>query len=167
MAVSISFGLLAAALLTLLYVCPACLVGLTVVPCSQKTVGNGSNGRCGRQGPEALVNRSTKSRLTVKQLNWFPGNNLLEKRRMRRRRRLPARSCSRPWEMHHGRGTRAVDRLAGPWILHRAPSMILLRSPAVDRRLLPENAHRLSEELIESWPRLRQRIRYVQADIDL
>ena len=36
---------------------------------------------------------------------------------------------------------------------------------AVDRHL-PENAHRLSEELIESWPRLRQRIRYVQADIE-
>ncbi len=173
MAVSISFGLLAATLLTLLYVPALYLIVDDVVRAVKRRLGVGGIGRCGRQGPGALVNRSTKSRLTVKQLDWFPGDTLFEKigRAVCRVGTLPGKELFEAWEVARRvrrkfRGGRVVDLACGHGLL--AHIMLLLddTSPealAVDVHL-PENAHRLSEELIESWPRLRQRIRYVQAD---
>jgi len=120
------------------------------------------------------VNRSTKSRLTIKQLSWFPGETLFEKiaRAVCRVGTLPGKELFEAWEVARRvrrkfRGGRVVDLACGHGLL--AHIMLLLddTSPdalAVDRHL-PENAHRLSQELIESWPRLRQRIRYVEADI--
>lgn len=121
------------------------------------------------------MNRSTKSRLTVKQLDWFPGSTLLDKigRAVCRVGTLPGKELFEAWEVARRvrrkfRGGRVVDLACGHGLL--AHIMLLLddTSPgalAVDRRL-PENACRLSAALIESWPRLGQRIRYVKADID-
>ena len=120
------------------------------------------------------MNRSTKSRLTVKQLSGFSGNTLFEKiaRSVCRAGTLPGKELFEAWEVARRvrrkfRGGRVVDLACGHGLL--AHIMLLLddTSPdalAVDRHL-PENAHRLSEALIESWPRLRRRIRYVESDM--
>ncbi|MCB2148935.1 MAG: SAM-dependent methyltransferase [Deltaproteobacteria bacterium] len=121
------------------------------------------------------MNRSTKSRLTVKQLSWFPGDTLFEKiaRCVCRAGTLPGKELFEAWEVARRvrrkfRGGRVVDLACGHGLL--AHIMLLLddTSPealAVDRHL-PENAHRLSEALMKSWPRLRRRIGYVEADIE-
>ena len=121
------------------------------------------------------MNRSTKSRLTVKQLAWFPGNTLFEKiaRSVCRVGTLPGKELFEAWEVARRvrrkyRGGRVVDLACGHGLL--AHIMLLLddTSPealAVDINL-PQNAHRLSHEFIETWPRLRQRIRYVEAAIE-
>jgi hypothetical protein len=121
------------------------------------------------------VNRSTKSRLTEKQLAWFPGDTLFEKisRVVCRVGTLPGKELFEAWEVARRvrrkyRGGRVVDLACGHGLL--AHIMLLLddSSPdalAVDLHL-PKNAGRLSAALIESWPRLRQRIRYVEANIE-
>ena len=121
------------------------------------------------------MNRSTKSRLTDKQLSWFPGNTLFEKiaRAVCRVGTLPGKELFEAWEVARRvrrkyRGGRVVDLACGHGLL--AHIMLLLddTSPdalAVDRHL-PQNAHRLSAELMASWPRLRQRIHYVKATIE-
>ena len=121
------------------------------------------------------MNRSTKSRLTIKQLSWFPGNTLFEKiaRCVCRAGTLPGKELFEAWEVARRvrrkfRGGRVVDLACGHGLL--AHIMLLLddTSPeaiAIDRHL-PENAYRLSAELMTYWPRLRQRIAYVEADIE-
>ena len=121
------------------------------------------------------MNRSTKSRLTIRQLSWFPGSTLFEKigRSVCRAGTLPGKELFEAWEVARRvrrkfRGGRVVDLACGHGLL--AHIMILLddTSPealAIDSHI-PENAHRLSEELMKSWPRLRQRIGYVEADIE-
>lgn len=121
------------------------------------------------------MNRSTKSRLTIRQLSWFPGNTLFEKlaRCVCRAGTLPGKELFEAWEVARRvrrkfRGGRVVDLACGHGLL--AHIMLLLddTSPealAIDSHL-PENARRLSEELMKSWPRLRQRIGYVEADIE-
>ena len=121
------------------------------------------------------MNRSTKSRLTVKQMDWFPGSTLFAKigRAVCRVGTLPGKELFEAWEVARRvrrkfRGGRVVDLACGHGLL--AHIMLLLddTSPealAVDRHL-PENALRLSEELIESWPRLHRRINYKEADIE-
>jgi SAM-dependent methyltransferase len=121
------------------------------------------------------VNRSTKSRLTEKQLEWFPGNTLFEKiaRVTCRVGTLPGKELFEAWEVARRvrrkyRGGRVLDLACGHGLL--AHIMLLLdgTSPealAVDSHL-PENARRLSEALLRSWPRLRNRIQYMEADID-
>ena len=121
------------------------------------------------------MNRSTKSRLTVNQLNWFPGNTLFEKigRSVCRVGTLPGKELFEAWEVARRvrrkfRGGRVIDLACGHGLL--AHIMLLLddTSPealAVDRHL-HENAHRLAEALVESWPRLRERVHYMQTDIE-
>jgi SAM-dependent methyltransferase len=121
------------------------------------------------------VNRSTKSRLTEKQLEWFPGSTLFEKiaRTVCRVGTLPGKELFEAWEVARRvrrkfRGGRVVDLACGHGLL--AHMMLLLddTSPhalAVDNHI-PENARRLSGELINAWPRLGERIRYVEADIE-
>ncbi len=62
------------------------------------------------------MNRSTKSRLTVKQLSWFPGNTLFEKigRSVCRVGTLPGKELFEAWEVARRvrrkfRGGRVVD----------------------------------------------------------
>lgn len=121
------------------------------------------------------MNRSTKSRLTVRQLSRFSGDTLFEKiaRAVCRAGTLPGKELFEAWEMARRvrrkyRGGRVVDLACGHGLL--AHIMLLLddTSPeaiAVDIHL-PQNARLLSGELIRSWPRLRQRIRYVEARIE-
>lgn len=121
------------------------------------------------------MNRSTKSRLTDKQLSWFPGDTLFEKiaRAVCRVGTLPGKELFEAWEVARRvrrkyRGGRVVDLACGHGLL--AHIMLLLddTSPdalAVDHHL-PKNAQRLSAELIGTWPRLGERMRYVETDIE-
>lgn len=121
------------------------------------------------------MNRSSKSRLTVKQLDWFPGDTLFDKiaRAVCRVGTLPGKELFEAWEVARRvrrkyRGGRVLDLACGHGLL--AHIMILLDDTSPETRAvdshLPQNAHRLSEELMKSWPRLRQRIHYVEENIE-
>jgi len=121
------------------------------------------------------VNRSTKSRLTINQLSWFPGNTLFEKigQCVCRVGTLPGKEFFEAWEVARRvrrkfRGGRVVDLACGHGLLGHIMLLLDDTSPealAVDSHL-PENAHRLSEELIRAWPRLSHRIRYVETTME-
>lgn len=120
------------------------------------------------------MNRSTKSRLTIKQLSWFPGNTLFEKigRSVCRVGTLPGKELYEAWEVARRvrrkfRGGRVVDLACGHGLL--AHIMLLLDDTsisvlAVDSQL-PKNAHQLSQEIVRAWPRLDRRICFQEADI--
>jgi SAM-dependent methyltransferase len=121
------------------------------------------------------VNRSTKSRLTARQLSWFPGDSLFEKiaRAVCRVGTLPGKELFEAWEVARRvrrkyRGGRVVDLACGHGLL--AHIMLLLDDSSPDAlavdACLPQNARRLSGELCAAWPRLRQRIHFVEASIE-
>ena len=121
------------------------------------------------------MNRSSKSRLTIRQLDWFAGNSLFDKigRVVCRAGTLPAKELFEAWEVARRvrrkfRGGRIVDLACGHGLL--AHILLILddtspRALAVDRRI-PENAMRLSTEMIRKWPRLNQRIHFQEAEIE-
>ncbi len=120
------------------------------------------------------MNRSTKSRLTVRQLDWFPGQTLYDKigRAVCRAGTLPGKEFFEAWEVarrvrRRFRGGRVVDLACGHGLLAHILVLLDDSSPhalAVDRQL-PANAHRLSDELIRSWPRLQERVCFQTTDI--
>ena len=120
------------------------------------------------------MNRSTKSRLTVKQLDWFPGGTLCDKigRAVCRAGTLPGKEFFEAWEVarrvrRRFRGGREVDLACGHGLLAHILLLLDDSAPhalAVDRQL-PANANRLSDELIRSWPRLQGRVRYLETGI--
>ena len=120
------------------------------------------------------MKKSSKSRLTVKQLAVYPGDTLFARiaRAVCRAGTLPAKEFYEAWEMarrvrRRYRGTRVVDMACGHGLL--AHIMLLLddSSPealAVDTAI-PLNAGRLSAALCATWPRLRGRIHYIAAPL--
>ena len=116
--------------------------------------------------------RSTKSRLTEKQLSLFPGPTLFEKiaRTVCTAGTLPGKELFEAWETARRvrrkyRGGRVVDMACGHGLL--AHIMMILddtssEAVAVDSTI-PKNAYRLSAPLIEAWPRLSGRIRFQEA----
>ncbi len=121
------------------------------------------------------MEKSTKSRLTEKQLSAYPGNTLFEKiaRAVCRAGTLPGKELYESWETARRvrrkyRGGRVMDLAGGHGLL--AHIMLLLddTSPeavVADLRI-PKNAVRLSASIIKTWPRLAGRIQYIEADID-
>ena len=121
------------------------------------------------------MKRSSTNRLTIAQLGRFTGDRLFDRiaRAVCRAGTLPRKELYEAWEVARRvrrkfRGGRVVDLACGHGLL--AHIMLLLddTSPAalaVDSRL-PENARRLSDALIRSWPRLQGRICYVEADLE-
>jgi hypothetical protein len=121
------------------------------------------------------MEKSTRSRLTEKQLSAFPGNSLFDKiaRAVCRAGTLPGKELYESWETARRvrrkyRGGRIMDLAGGHGLL--AHIMLLLddTSPeaiVVDARI-PKNAGRLSASLIDKWPRLINRIQYIESDID-
>jgi len=118
--------------------------------------------------------KSSKSRLTSKQLSIFPGDTLFEKiaRAVCRVGKLPAKELYEAWEVARRvrrkyRGGRVVDFAGGHGLL--AHIMLLLddssaESVVVDLKI-PQSAYRLSESIIETWPRLKRRIHFVETPI--
>ncbi|MGD1973297.1 MAG: methyltransferase [Desulfobacterales bacterium] len=125
------------------------------------------------------MKKSTKSRLTEKQIAAFPNNTLFDKiaRAVCRAGTLPGKELFEAWEVARRirrkyRGGRVVDLACGHGLL--AHIMLLLDDSseaalAVDLDFT-ENTKRLSQIIVDRWPRLENRIYYLNArveDIDL
>lgn len=117
------------------------------------------------------MKKSSKNRLTPQQQNLFPGNTLFDKiaRAVCRAGTLPRKELHEAWEMakrvrRRYRGGRVLDLACGHGLL--AHIMLILddsskTAVAVDKNI-PLNATKLSNALIDSWPRLKNRIVYKQ-----
>ena len=125
------------------------------------------------------MKKSTRSRLTEKQIAAFPGNSLFDKiaRAVCRAGTLPGKELFEAWEVARRirrkyRGGRVVDLACGHGLL--AHIMLLLddsssEAPAVDLDFT-ENTKKLSAIIIARWPHLKSRINYLNSrieDIDL
>ncbi|MCF8069864.1 MAG: SAM-dependent methyltransferase [Desulfobacterales bacterium] len=121
------------------------------------------------------MKRSTKSRLTEKQIENFQGDTLFDKiaRAVCRAGTLPGKELFEAWEMARRvrrklRGGRVVDMAGGHGLL--AHIMLLLDGTStgavvVDKNI-PKNAYNLSESIINEWPNLKGRIQYVELSIE-
>jgi hypothetical protein len=118
---------------------------------------------------------SSKSRLTIRQLESFSDQTLFDKiaRAVCRAGTLPAKELYEAWETARRirrkfRGGRVVDMAGGHGLL--AHIMLLLddssATAAVVDSSAPPNASHLSQSILASWPRLQGRIRYVHAAIE-
>lgn len=120
------------------------------------------------------MKKNTRSRLTEKQSECFPGDTLFDKiaRAVCRAGTLPGKELFEAWEVARRvrrkyRGGRIVDLACGHGLL--AHIMLLLddSSPeaiGVDLNI-PKNAHRLSDTITAAWPRIQGRIHYSRTTI--
>ncbi|WP_299983220.1 methyltransferase [Desulfobacula sp.] len=118
------------------------------------------------------MKKSSKNRLTPQQESLFPGSSLFDKiaRAVCRAGMLPRKELHEAWEMakrvrRKYRGGRVLDLACGHGLL--AHIMLILddtsrTAMAVDKNI-PLNAKKLSDALITSWPRLKNRIIYKEA----
>lgn len=122
-----------------------------------------------------VMKKSSKSRLTKRQMGEFPGETLFDRiaRAVCSAGTLPAKELFETWEFarrvrRRFRGGRVVDFAGGHGLL--AQIMLLLddSSPeavVVDRKI-PKNAGVLSRAVTAAWPRLEQRVRYVDTPLE-
>lgn len=120
------------------------------------------------------ISKSSKSRLTQKQAECFTGDTLFENiaRAVCRAGVLPAKELYESWETARRirrkyRGGRVIDVAGGHGLLAHVMLLLDNSSPeafVVDSNV-PRNASVLSDSLIETWPRLRRRIHYVETSI--
>ena len=121
------------------------------------------------------MNRSTKSRLTEKQLSWFPGDTLFEKiaRSVCRVGTLPGKELFEAWEVARRvrrifRGGRVVDLACGHGLL--AHIMLLLDDSSPEALAVDldfnANTRQLSKVIMDRWPRLKDRIHFTRARIE-
>jgi len=112
--------------------------------------------------------------LTPQQESFFSGNTLFDKiaRAVCRAGTLPRKELYEAWEMakrvrRRYRGGRIIDLACGHGLL--AHIMLILDDSsktaiAVDKKI-PLNAGRLSNALITSWPRLKNRVIYKEVPV--
>ena len=115
------------------------------------------------------MKKSSKNRLTPRQQSLFAGNSLFDKiaRAVCRAGTLPRKELYEAWEVakrvrRRYRGGRIIDLACGHGLL--AHIMLILDDSsktaiAVDKKI-PLNAKKLSNALITSWPRLKNRVIY-------
>ncbi|MGB2689884.1 MAG: methyltransferase, partial [Desulfobacterales bacterium] len=120
------------------------------------------------------MNKSSKNRLTLRQQSLFFGNSLFDKiaRAVCRAGTLPRKELYEAWEMakrvrRRYRGGRIIDLACGHGLL--AHIMLILDDSskiaiAVDKKI-PLNAGKLSNALITSWPRLKNRVIYKEMPV--
>ncbi|KIH77252.1 methyltransferase domain-containing protein [Geoalkalibacter ferrihydriticus DSM 17813] len=121
------------------------------------------------------MNRSSRNRLTPRMLDCFSGSTLFDHvaRVCCRAGCLPRKELYEAWEVarrvrRRMRGGRVVDLACGHGLL--AYLMLLLdagssQALAVDRRL-PASAAKLAREFDEEWPRLAERVQFLECDIN-
>jgi hypothetical protein len=120
------------------------------------------------------MKRSSKSRLTEKQMAEFPGDTVFDKigRAVCRAGTLPVKELYEAWETARRirrkfRGGRVLDLAGGHGLL--AHILLILDDTSAEALVvdvnIPKNAGWLSESIIKSWPRLANRIQYMDAPI--
>ncbi len=121
------------------------------------------------------MKRSSKSRLTAKELFLFPGDTLFAKigRAVCQAGCLPRKELFEAWEVarrvrRRFRGGRVVDLACGHGLT--AALLLLLDDSshyalAVDRSI-PGSADRLLAALVQTWPRLAHRIEYIESPLE-
>lgn len=121
------------------------------------------------------MKRSSRNRLTEKEIFLFPSESLFDKvgRAVCKAGCLPRKELFEAWEVarrvrRRFRGGRVVDLACGHGL---AAALLLIlddSSPvalAVDRTL-PASAKKLYQALLESWPRLEGRIEFVEMSLE-
>jgi len=121
------------------------------------------------------MKRSTKSRLTEKQMYAFPGDTLFDRlgRAVCRAGTLPGKELFEAWEVARRvrrifRGGRVVDLACGHGLL--AHIMLLLDDSSPEALAVDldfnRNTRQLSQAIVDRWPRLQNRIHFTKAKID-
>ena len=120
------------------------------------------------------MDRSSRNRLTEKLLHKFSGDTLFEAiaRAVCRAGCLPRKELYEAWEVarrvrRRFRGGRIVDLACGHGLLAQILLLLDDSSPAalaVDRNI-PKSAATLSVAMNDCWPRLRDKVRFVEADL--
>ncbi len=121
------------------------------------------------------MNKSTKSRLTEKQLSVFPGDTLFARlaRAVCRAGTLPGKELFEAWEVARRvrrlfRGGRVVDLACGHGLL--AHIMLLLDNSSPEALAVDldfnTNTRRLSQIIMNRWPRLKGRIHFTKSRIE-
>jgi len=120
------------------------------------------------------MKKSSKNRLTPRQASLFAGNTLFDKiaRAVCCAGALPRKELYEAWEMakrvrRRYRGGRIIDLACGHGLL--AHILLILDDSsktaiAVDKKI-PLNARKLSNELVTSWPRLKNRVIYKEVPV--
>lgn len=127
------------------------------------------------QGSVISIDRSSRNRLTEKDLHIFCGDTLFDAiaRSVCHAGCLPRKELYEAWEVarrvrRRFRGGRIVDLACGHGLL--AQILLLLDDSstialAVDRRI-PKSAATLAESLNSNWPRMKGRIQFMETDIN-
>lgn len=121
------------------------------------------------------LDRSSRSRLTGKDLHLFGGETLFDAiaRTVCHAGCLPRKELYEAWEVarrvrRRFRGRRIVDLACGHGLLAQILLLLDDSSPvalAVDR-CLPKSADTLTETLNAAWPRLKNRVQFLETDIN-
>jgi len=120
------------------------------------------------------MKKSSKSRLTERQLGEFPGEGLFHRiaRAVCAAGTLPAKELFESWEFarrvrRRFRGGRVVDCAGGHGLLAQIMLILDDTSPSavvVDQRT-PKNAGALSRAVAAAWPRLAGRVDFVETPL--
>src|SRR6476659_11252505 len=119
--------------------------------------------------------RSSRGRLTDRDLARFPGETLLDRvgRAVCHAGCLPRKELYEAWETARRvrrlfRGGRVVDLGAGHGLLGQILLLLDDSSPSalVADRTLPPSSARVHDVLVEAWPRLSGRVTFVVSEID-
>ena len=118
---------------------------------------------------------SARGRLTGRDLGRFPSAALFDRigRAVCRAGCLPRKELYEAWEVarrvrRRFRGGRVIDLAAGHGLLGQILLVLDDSSPSVVAidKVIPSSAPRLHASLVEDWPRLTGRIRFVEAPLD-
>lgn len=120
------------------------------------------------------LDRSSRNRLTEKLLHQFSGDTLFDAiaRAVCRAGCLPRKELYEAWEVarrvrRRFRGGRIIDLACGHGLLAQILLLLDDSSPlamAVDKHL-PKSAETLAASLLHDWPRLQDRISFVETDL--
>jgi len=125
--------------------------------------------------PAAVFSRASTNRLTSHDLGRFEGTSLLARlgRTVCEAGCLPRKELFEAWEMarrvrRRFRGGRVVDLAGGHGLLAQALLLLDDSSPSalVVDASVPPSAVRLHASLVAAWPRLRDRIAFVNAALE-
>ena len=125
--------------------------------------------------PPAVFSRASTNRLTSYDLGRFEGTSLFAKlgRAVCEAGCLPRKELFEAWEMarrvrRRFRGGRVVDLAGGHGLLAQALLLLDDSSPSavVVDASLPPSADRLHASLVAAWPRLRDRVEFVEAALE-